>query len=126
MNYDIKNSITLANGGVAPGAKTSTVTGTGINLSGYQTAVVFAQDVGAVSGTSPTLNGKIQDSADNSTFADVSGYTFAEVTTSTDNQQLSVDPRAVRQYVRYVGTIAGTSPSFGLSVTTAGGKQVQP
>ena len=125
MDYDIKNSLTIVNGGAAPVARTSTVTGSGIDLKGYESTVAFVQDVGAVSGTSPTLDGKIQDSADNSSFSDVTGYTFTQVTSSTNTQVLNVDPRYVRRYVRYVGTIAGTTPSFGLAVMAIGKKQVQ-
>ena len=72
--------------------------------------------MGAVSGTTPTLDGKIQDSADGATFADVTGLTYTEVTVSTNAQAIQVDTRAVRRYVRYVGTIAGTTPSFAVCV----------
>jgi hypothetical protein len=85
---------------------------------------MIVQDVGTVSGTTPTLDGKIQDSADNSAFADVTGYTFTQVTASTSLQSLNVDTRKVRRYIRYVGTIAGTTPSFSMDVVAVGQKQV--
>jgi hypothetical protein len=73
------------------------------------------QQVGAVSGTSPTLAGKIQESADGSTgWSDVSGATFATVTASTNNQAITFE--RTKRYLRYVGTVGGTSPSFAVAV----------
>lgn len=109
-----------------PAARTATVTGTGFNISEYNGNITFTQSVGTVTGTSPTLDGKIQDSADDSSYADVSGATFTQVTSSTNLQTLNVDTRSVRKYLRYVGTIAGTSPVFPSSVTAIGQKQVAP
>lgn len=101
--------------GFAPAAKTSTVTGSGIDRRGFE-EILVKQTVGAVSGTSPTLDGKIQDSADNSTFADVTGATFTQVTAADKEQCLRINGKGLRRYVRYVGTIAGTSPSFTMGV----------
>lgn len=70
--------------------------------------------VSAVSGTTPTLNVKFQDSADNSSFADVAGGAFT-VNNSIDGQYLEV-PGNVRRYVKVVYTIAGTTPSFTFNV----------
>lgn len=122
---DIKGTSVFTQAAV-PAASTSTVTGTGFDVSEYNGNITFAQSVGAVTGTAPTLNGKIQDSADNSSFADVSGATFAQVTASSNLQTLNVDTRSVRKFLRYVGTIAGTSPVFPLGVTAVGQKQVAP
>jgi len=64
-----------------------------------------------VSGTTPSLAGKIQESADGSTnWSDISGATFTAVTGSDNLQSISFD--RTQRYVRYVGTISGTSPSF--------------
>jgi len=69
------------------------------------------QMVGAVTGTTPSLAGKIQESADGSTnWSDISGATFTAVTGSDNLQSISFD--RTQRYVRYVGTISGTSPSF--------------
>ena len=108
----------------APAASTSTITGAAVDLLGYQGKVKVTQDVGAVSGTTPTLNGKIQDSADGSTgWADVTGATFTEVTASTNVQSIGVDTRLAKRYIRYVGTIAGTTPSYTMAVNAVGQKQ---
>lgn len=116
---------------IAGGVRTATVTGTGKDLTGYVGEVVVSLDCpNATAGTSPTMNVKIQDSADNSTFADISpAVAFVAVTdvsaAATLFQQITFDTRLVRQYVRAVATIGGTStPSFpSVGVTMIGSKQ---
>ena len=72
---------------------------------------VANQHITALSGTgTPTLTGKIQDSADNSTFADLSGGAFSAAT-AVGAQQIS-GTGTVRRYTREVHTISGTTPSF--------------
>ena len=46
-------------------------------------------------------------------FADISGATFTQVTASTNLQCITFE--RTKRYLRYVGTIAGTSPSFALA-----------
>ena len=122
---DIKNRLTFSQVS-PPVAKTATFTAANdIDTRDYIGNIAFVQDVGTVTGTSPTLNGKIQDSDDDSTYADVTDYTFTEVTASNSLQVLNVDTRKVRRYVRYIGTVAGTSPSFSVGVSAIGQKQVQ-
>jgi hypothetical protein len=122
-----------ATGGIKSGwslhdlaAETATVsTTTGVNPSIDNTATIFYPSgeagasngggwgilqVTAVSGTaSPTLTVKIQDSADNATFADM--VTFTAVVNTTGSQRLAL-PTIVRRYVRTIWTITGTNPSF--------------
>jgi hypothetical protein len=72
---------------------------------------VANQHIFTISGTgSPTLTGKIQDSADNSSFVDLAGGAFAAAT-AVGAQQIS-GSNTVRQYTREVHTISGTGPSF--------------
>lgn len=119
---DINTPLTLTSH-VNAAAKTSTVTATGMDISSYKGGLIIQQLVGAVSGTTPTLDGKLQGSADNSTWADVSGATFTQVTASDSYQKIGVHPRDVGKYLRYVGTIAGTTPSFALNVVILGQKE---
>lgn len=119
---DIKGKSTFTQAAVSA-ARTATVTGTGFDASGYIGNITFVQAIGTVSGTTPTLDGKIQDSADDSSYTDVPGATFTQVTASTSVQSLNVDTRAFRKYVRYVGTIAGTTPVFNSAVLAIGQKQ---
>lgn len=102
-------------GGVTPRTATTTVTGSAVDLLSADGRCFAVQQVGTVTGTSPTLAGKIQESADGSTnWADISGATFTTVSTTDNVQAISFD-RTLR-YVRYVGTIGGTSPSFPVAV----------
>ena len=100
--------------GLAPQIATSTVTGTGGDLINGDGRCFAYQQVGAVSGTSPTLDGKIQESSDNSTWTDVAGATFTQVTAANNYQAITFD--RTKRYLRYLGTIGGTSPSFALAV----------
>ena len=104
-------------------ARTSTVTATGIDISGYKGGLIVQQLVGVVSGTSPTLNGKLQSSPDDSTWSDISGATFTQVTASDSFQKIGVNVRDAAKYIRYVGTIAGTTPSFTMGVVLLGQKE---
>lgn len=101
----------------APQVATTTVTGPWIQIRGYEGTLLFQQIVGAVSGTTPNLAGKIQDADDNvgTNSADVSGATFTAVTAADQIGKVIVAKRAVRGWVRYVGTISGTTPSFALA-----------
>lgn len=119
---DLKGELTVSES-LAPAARTATVNGSSLDLQGYNGEVMAILDSAAGTGTSPTLDGKIQDSADNSTFADVTGLTFAQVTTAASLQTLRIDPRAVRRYIRQVGVIGGTSPSFNCVGLFVGQKQ---
>lgn len=119
---DINTPLTLTNH-VAIAAKTSTVTATGIDISGYEGGLLLIQNVGVVSGTSPTLDGKWQSSTDDSTYTDISGATYTQVTATTSSQKVGFDVKNAAKYIRYVGTIAGTSPSFTMGVQILGQKQ---
>ena len=107
------------------GTYTADANGAGADLQGYQGVLKIVLDSGAGGGTTPTLDVKIQDSADNSTFADVLGKVFTQVTgASASIQSLAIDTRAVRRYIRAVIAITGTSPTFGLAVAVVGQKQI--
>ena len=72
------------------------------------------QVIGPVTGTGPSLAGKIQESSDNSTWTDVTGATFTTVTASNNIQTIVFD--RTKRYLRHARTVAGTSPTFALSV----------
>lgn len=98
------------------GDATASGNGSGVDTRGYGEAAVVVS-VGAVSGTAPTLDIKLQESDDDVTYADVAGAAFAQMTASDANsvKKGSVDLSQRKRYLRLVRTIAGTSPSFGLS-----------
>lgn len=106
------------------GRLTATTNGTSLDLQGYNGHVMAMLSSQAGTGTSPTLDVKLQDSADNSTFADVTGKTFTQVTSAAaSHQEMDVDPRSVQRYVRLVATITGTAPVFDAFGGFVGGKK---
>jgi hypothetical protein len=108
------NSTTLLLLAAVSAANTAAATGTGVDLLDYEGPVVIVQNHGISTGT---LDGKIQDSADNSSFADVAGATFAQETTTVGIKSLVVQSKQVRRYIRYLGTV-GTGPQVvGVSLT---------
>lgn len=109
---DIPSNALIGNS-ASPRTATASVTGSNIDARHADGRCTAVQTVGTVSGTSPSLAGKIQESADGTTWADIGGATFAAVTASENAQAISFD--RTQRYLRYVGTITGTSPSFGLA-----------
>lgn len=87
----------------ASASQASTVTGAAVDLLDYEGPVAIIQNHGTGTGT---LDGKIQDSADGSTgWADVAGAAFTQSTTTADVKVLALNPKQIRRYIRYVGTI---------------------
>jgi hypothetical protein len=81
-------------------------------------------------GTTPTLDVKLQDSDDDSTYADVAGATFTQVTDAGTLaavlHKITVNASALKRYVRAVADIGGTdSPAFLASCFAVGVKQVR-
>lgn len=112
---------------LATAARTTTANGTGVDLKDFIGQAALILDSAAGTGTTPTLDLKLQDSDDNSTFADVSpAVAFVQVVAGASQQRVGVDCDALRRYVRIVSTIGGTTPSFTYSVNMVGRKQVFP
>lgn len=89
--------------------KTASFNSTGVDLkTGTPSRGLAARLlVTAASGTTPTLNVKIQESDDNSTWNDL--VNFDQMTTTGIQHERFFTKK---RYVRAVATIAGTSPSF--------------
>jgi hypothetical protein len=95
------------------GAFTATANGVSIdNLAATTKGGVGMIQISAVSGTTPTIVGKIQHSTDNSVWVDLITFSSAN---SVSAQVASVSG-TVNRYVRAQYTIAGTSPSFTFSM----------
>lgn len=110
-------------------ARTASANGTGFDLEGSNGAegeaiIILASDA-ASAGTNPTLDVKLQESSDNSTFTDISGATFTQVTDAAQAlEKISINTNDVKRYLRAVGTIGGTSsPAFTYSVALVYGKK---
>ncbi len=108
---------------VPAAALTATGNGAAIDLLGditvspsaavnYDGDLVCLLDSAAGTGTTPTLDIKLQHSDDNSTFTDVTNGAFAQVTGTGSLQKLTVDVGGLKRYVRAVHTLGGTTPSF--------------
>lgn len=103
------------------GLRTDTAATNGTAIDTTASASFGAQaylQVNAFAGTDVTV--KIQDSADNSSFADVTGLTFTQITAAPGVQRLATASGAtIRQYVRAVTvTSAGfTSLTFAVQLT---------
>ena len=93
-----------ANITVAVGASNAVKIGTNVELE------IVAQVRGTVTGTSPTLDLKIQESADGvSSFTDVQSGAISQFTTAGEKR---VRVRTTKPYVSVVGTVGGTTPVF--------------
>jgi len=105
-------------------ANVATLTGEAVDIRDLEGPALVMQTSGAGTGTTPTLDGKLQHSADGSTdWADIAGATFAQVLEEASLQKFALNPNGTRGYIRYVGTIAGDTPSFALGVLIAGMKR---
>ena len=103
---------------VAPAAFTSTSTQTSVDFGAAGTnGGVAVLHVTAASGSSPTLDAKIQTSTDNTSFSDY--ITFTQATGVTSELKTSASNPA--RYARAVLTIGGSSPSFTVAIGFAQG-----
>jgi hypothetical protein len=108
------NSTTAVLLAAASCANTAAATGTGVDLQDYEGPVVIIQNHGTSTGT---LDGKIQDSANNSSFADVTGAVFTQETTTAGVQSLVLQSKQVRRYIKYVGTVVTGPQVVGVTMT---------
>lgn len=104
-------------------ARAATGRGTGINVRDYIGRAKIILDCAAGTGTTPTLDVRLQDSADNVTFADVPGTVFVQVTTVASQQQRGVTLDGTREWVALAWTVGGGTPSFTFSATLQGWRQ---
>lgn len=110
---------------VPSNSRTATGNSAYIDVREYEGDLVFTLDVGPVTGTSPTLDVKIQENATGSGGGtDVAGAAFAQVTATTNAQKITVPAGAVQGWIRVSYTIGGTSPNFNFSVGMLGRKKV--
>lgn len=109
-------------------SRTANVNGTGLDITDYQGAVRLVQASGNITAgdNNSTYTFTIQDSADNSTYANVSGYPLTAASNQGTVVSVDIPTRVLRRYIRVQGNIAGgNSPAFPISVTLTGYKQVR-
>lgn len=104
-------------------AQTATFNGTNTDVTSYEGVLACTQIVGTVSGTTPTLDGKVETSDTSGsgyvsvpTTSGASAATYTQVTASNNVQTVFIDKRACKKFIRYTGTIGGTTPSFTMGV----------
>lgn len=118
-------SLILAN----PVPRTSTLTGTAIDLQDYDGVGLFILNASAATaGTTPTLDCKLQHcDTSGGTYADITGATFTQVTgvAGTAGVQIKkLNVANLKRYVKLIGTIAGTStPTFDFAAEFVGIKK---
>ena len=111
-----------------PADRTATANGPAVDILDYEGYAAAILQSAAGTGTTPTLDVKLQDSADGSTgWADIAGAAFAQVTNAAASKQIvKFNASAARRYIRAVATVGGTTPSFACAVSFIGKKQIVP
>lgn len=102
---------------LTPQAKTSTFSSTGVSVEAYENDAMVVLHIGAVTGTSPTLDVVVEGSdAVGGTYATLA--TFGQVTAATKIGAVAINIGAsTAKFVRITGTIGGSSPSFTMAAT---------
>ena len=96
---------------------------TGVDLQDYEGDITLILDAEA-GGSGVTYAVKVQDSADNSTFADVTDAAFTTTTANTALvESLVVNTDEIRRYARVVIDVTGSSPAGAVSVVGLGRKK---
>jgi hypothetical protein len=111
-----------------PADRSATANGSSVDILNYEGQAAAILQSAAGTGTNPTLDVKLQDSADGSTgWADVTGAAFSQVTNAAASAQVvKFNASAVQRYIRAVATVGGTTPSFTCGVSFVGKKQIIP
>jgi hypothetical protein len=102
---------------------TANTNGSSFDLRPYDGDIRLILNANTVGGTTPTLDVKIQESDDGTTWTD-SGVAFTQVTSGSSFQVLVATAEKFKRYIRAVDTVGGTNPSFGRSVNLVAKKRM--
>ena len=123
---DFANDLYLTMPNTKPSSAVVTnVTTVGVNMVTVPNNNCFAiQVVGSVGGTETTYVGKIQEaSTSTGTWADITGAVFSTITSTTGAPPVqSINFQRTQPWLRYIGTIAGTTAGVALDVLIGGQK----
>ena len=98
---------------VASASVTATATSSAIDLKEFDGDVLLVLNCAAGTGSSPTLDIKVQDSDETGgTYGDLSGATFTQVTDAASVQTLEVNKDECKRFIKIVQTVGGSSPVF--------------
>lgn len=98
---------------LAPSQLTASANGAAVDLLSADGPCFAIQQVGAVTGEL-SLAGRIEESANGSSWSAISGATFATVTDASDVQAITFHRSA--RYVRWAATISGDTPTAQVAV----------
>jgi hypothetical protein len=115
---DLQDSAASGAGLAALSRAAGTYNTTGVDLTKYEGGCAYDISAGAVTGT---LDVKLQDSADNSTFADVAPAVAITQLAAAGHATLNFRTRQCRQYVR-ISAVSVTGPAV-FSATFVGQKR---
>tara|TARA_R100000654_G_scaffold51729_1_gene77862 strand:+ start:158 stop:541 length:384 start_codon:yes stop_codon:yes gene_type:complete len=109
---------------VASASVSATATSSAIDLKDFDGDVLLVLNCAAGTGSSPTLDVKVQDSDETGgTYGDLSGATFTQVTTSASLQTLEVNKDECKRFIKVVQTVGGSSPVFVYGISLIGAKK---
>ena len=120
---DWANGITYAPAIPAPtSALVTSITGAAFDAILFDNNMGAYQNVGSAASTSYTFTGKIQESdTATGTYADISGAAFPAITSTTGAVIVNaITFQRTKRFLRYVGTIGGTTPSMSLDALFLG------
>jgi hypothetical protein len=111
-----------------PADRGASANGSAVDILEYEGQAAAILQSAAGTGTNPTLDVKLEDSADGATgWADIAGTAFTQVTDAAASAEIiKFNASDVRQYIRAVATIGGTTPSFVCAASFVGKKQIIP
>ncbi len=112
--HDIANAGLVKQAVQLTAGTTGNTAGTSCDMLTGEGRLCIIQSIGAWTGTSPTIQTKVQESADGSNWYDITGASFSSTATSNTIQSLCFSRNY--RYVRSYDTIAGTG-SLAVPVT---------
>lgn len=110
-------------------ARTTSASGTAVDLQDYHGTGALVLDAAAGTGTTPTNDITFEESDDNSTFTAVpagafyGGANYTQLVTTASRQVLYFNVAERKRYLREKHVVAGTTPSYTYSVNFLGQKQ---
>ena len=101
----------------------STANGSGVDLQGYEGSAAFVLSSEAM-GSSVTLAVKLQESADNSSWSDVTDGAFTTTAANTAAfEQIALNVSDLKRYVRTNSTVSGGTGTGSVNVTAYASKK---
>lgn len=109
---------------------TATGNETGVDVTQFTGEIAVMLASKATAGTTPTLDVKLQESDTlGGTYTDIAGAVFTQVTNAGSSapvlQKIAVKVDSVKNFIRAVRTVGGTSPAFMTTCVAVGIRQIR-